>query len=343
MAKRSSVSGLWWLCCLCVLGAGCEPSALTQVMVVVESDLQVPAALDRIEVEVRGPDGDVRIAQGLLDGPTDLPSTLALVHAGGPLGDITVIARGFRAGSVVVERMAIFEFVPGEVRILRLGLERSCMDVSCASPEQTCATGFCRDARVDASELEPYAPLDPMDGGAGLDASAADAGPSDAGPEEADQGRELDLGSPVDMTVDMGGPDPVCADGAEGCGTGGSACSCEACECGVRCSSDCVVRCDGSERCEVDAASIGGDVELDCVGSSCSVEARGAANVEVSARDEADVWVDCSMAARCAVDCEAGSRCTVRCQAASDCAIETCEGTRRSCPRQTITCDAPCP
>src|SRR5687768_433928 len=97
-----------WLACLLLLGA-CGESApvLTEVLVVVDSDLAVPGQLDELVFRVQGPSGDERVTSATLGtGDQALPRSLALVHSGGALSPLTVRVEGLQQGSVVLARTA---------------------------------------------------------------------------------------------------------------------------------------------------------------------------------------------------------------------------------------------
>jgi hypothetical protein len=139
-----------------------------QIVVVVDTDLNVPAEVDAIRVEATGPGGELRVARGFVRSGADLPGTVTLVQRGGPRGPIRVRAIAEREGDAIVERSAVVRFVAGEIRVLRLRLDRVCLGVACGA--QTCVAGACTDPTIDV--------LDPYDGVLGRDGGALnDAGP----------------------------------------------------------------------------------------------------------------------------------------------------------------------
>lgn len=168
-----------WLLAI-VLFAGLPACAadLTQIVLVVESDLAVPAELDGVRVAVRGPSGRTVVEDHPL-GPEgiSLPLTMGLRPAGA-LGPVQVRVTGLLAGSVEVVQVREATAIAGETRMLRVVLSRECRFVSCEE-EQTCIEGVC------SNPLVPVLP--PWDGlrDAGLDAGG-DGGPGlDAGPDAA--------------------------------------------------------------------------------------------------------------------------------------------------------------
>lgn len=192
-----------WLAACCLLGwSGCgqEPAKLTQIVVVVDSDLQAPEELDALELSIDG--ARTRMQQtpnveAALEGPDALPRSLGLVHAGGPLGPVRIAARGLHEGATVVERVAVVHFEAGRTLKLELPLSRAC-DVSKVSCEddQTCDQGVCAPSEVpELPEFDGHADRF-VDGGVGgmNDAAAPDAGELAA----PDAGESSDAGGAVD-------------------------------------------------------------------------------------------------------------------------------------------------
>ncbi|MDH5491923.1 MAG: hypothetical protein OEY14_08210 [Myxococcales bacterium] len=200
----STIHALWLgaILALPLLPAGCTSTEpLTEVLLVADTDLQIPSELDTIRFEVQGPDGTTRTASASLGGGAARPATLGLVHRGGPLGPMRATVEGLQGGSVRVRREARFSLIAGETKMLRLDLLRSCLGQSCGAGE-TCELGACRPVDVEPAELEPWAGQP-----AGLDASL----PPEGG---------------VEGGVD-GGPD------------GGPGCSSDAsCDDGIACTTD---------------------------------------------------------------------------------------------------------
>lgn len=317
--------------------SGCS-QPLTEVFIVVDTDLAVPGELDAINVEVVGPTADPLRAMGPVRAQADLPATVGVVHSGGALGPVSVLVQGSLGGVVMVRREATFTFVEDEIRILRIHLLRSCVGVTCIEA-LTCGESGCRSVAATADELEPYQEdLGRIDAGTPSDDGGTDAG-VDAG---VDAGPDAGPDAGVDAGVDAGPGDPPCVGLPAMCGTGGGRCTCGMCTCDATCSSNCEVRCSDSDRCDTDARMVS-DVEVQCANSTCVIDARMASNVTVLASMGADVEVDCSSASSCDVECAGGSRCLVRCQAASTCDISMCPTMVMSCPMQIIVCGRACP
>lgn len=168
----------------------------TQLIVVVDTDFEIPAGLDQIEIAVTGPGGmRIRELQNL-DGTETLPFTLSVIpNSLDELGPIRVEAIGRRAGGEHVRREARVTLVRDQTLMLPLFLLRSCEGSSCDTDE-TCTENGCRS--IDVSLL-PW-PGRPVrigeDAGPGFD-GGMDAGTPDGGAR--DGGAPFDVGLPRDV------------------------------------------------------------------------------------------------------------------------------------------------
>jgi hypothetical protein len=192
---RATASLFLWLS----LGCQGELSKRTQIMLVVDSDLPVPAQLDGLELAVEGPTGAARLVKATLGtGEEALPRSLGLVHEGGPLGPLQVTVTGVLGTQRVVERRAELAFVEGKTLVLPLHLFARCVAVACG--EQTCTERGCVDATIDPDSLAAWDGEEPRvgdvmeNGGAG---SGGDAGgkPASNGGEGASDAAGADAGS----------------------------------------------------------------------------------------------------------------------------------------------------
>ncbi|MFW5925028.1 MAG: hypothetical protein ACOCV4_02615, partial [Myxococcota bacterium] len=141
-----------------LVGAACSDDELTQLVVVVDSDLEVPAELEAFELEVMGTGGETVFAESYDLTPSEapaLPVTLGLTPASDELAPITVRATGSTAGGTI-ERVVRTGFVAGETRALLLFLLERCVDVSCP-PEETCGpSGTCVSVDVPPEALPEW-------------------------------------------------------------------------------------------------------------------------------------------------------------------------------------------
>jgi hypothetical protein len=145
-------------------------------VVTVDSDLAVPAEIDRLRIEVTG-NGSAPVAEADLT-RDPLPRTLGLVHGGGPLGPITLKISGLLGARTVVERELSTSFVKNTTSLISVELESACKNVFC-DDGTTCLEGVCRGIPVvDPDEDEPDAGMEPgpEDGDAGSDGGSGDPG-----------------------------------------------------------------------------------------------------------------------------------------------------------------------
>jgi hypothetical protein len=175
---------------LLALLLSCSENAapLTELVVVVDSDLTVPAQLDEIRVVAAGPDGDMQTASARLgqDQPP-LPRNVVLRHQGGPLGPFDVRVEGRRGGGNVLTREAEVSFERDRSLVLPMHLVSVCRNTSCPDDE-SCTEHGCQPRAVDTDQLEEWSgekpELEPgstpaQDGGR-PDASADGGAPADA-------------------------------------------------------------------------------------------------------------------------------------------------------------------
>lgn len=141
-----------WIASSLLLAVGCTGD-LTEIMVVVDSDLAVPGELDAVQVEVSG--SDTMTARGSLsDQP--LPRTVGVVHVGnGPLGPIRIRAIGSLDGVVTVQSVVTTSFIGGRTLALPMFLGRACQTITCAEG-LTCDGGMCVADAVDPSTLAEW-------------------------------------------------------------------------------------------------------------------------------------------------------------------------------------------
>jgi hypothetical protein len=201
--------GLSWMLAGLSLIAACaeDPAILTQIVVVVDSDLTVPEQLDFVQIEVSGTK-QPRLFDAAVE-QAQLPQTLGLVYSGGPLGPVHVVARGWFDGEMIVERVADVSFKKGLTLKLALRLTRECArQPACESAEETCEHGECVPKSMslptfdgnDGPLFADAGPWSPEGGAFGGDSglsSAADGG-SDAGPDGAVAGPVCTINTPVD-------------------------------------------------------------------------------------------------------------------------------------------------
>ncbi len=243
----------------------------TEVLVVIDTNLEVPGELDRVRVDLIGPGGEPRTSEGFVRGPEDLPLTVGLVDERHAAREVRVTVTGLRNDANVIQRRAVFAFVPHETRILRIDLLRECVGVGCPS-DQTCGENGCRPIEVTPQELVPYDPaaVARRDGGAQPDGSTTDGGC--VATEEVCDGRDDDCDGRVDEDIDLES-DPL------HCGACDNACPVDPENAASACvGGTCTLRCDeGFEDCD-DEAPTGCEAVLSkpqhC--GSCGLRCEGA-------------------------------------------------------------------
>lgn len=301
------------LAALLALLSACSP-ARTEVLLVIDTDLDVPSELDEVRVDLIGPNGETRRSEGSVASAAELPRTLAVVDNTHAARSVRVTVTGLLRDANVIQRRAVFELVPRETRILRVDLLRSCVGVSCP-PDETCAEVGCRPVEVAPEELVPYEPnrVDRFDGG-------GDAGPGDGGCVVL---KELcnDADDDCDGEVDE---DFAFESDVANCGACGNACAsspdnaASACEEGA-----CVLRCDSGF--------------LDCNGlASDGCESDRNRPATCGACD-----VSCAGGTPFCMETDTGETCVERCEEGST----ACEGScvdLTSDPRHCGTCDRAC-
>jgi hypothetical protein len=177
---------------------GCseDPAKSTQIVVVVDSDMDVTDALDRVTIDVSGLKKALSPASADLS-KQDLPRSLGLVHTGGPLGPVRVRARGFLDSARVIERLAIVSFEQGKTLELRLPLSAACAEAEqdCGT-DMTCDRGTCVTAEQDDLPLfkGTVKGFDVDD----VEPPGGDAGPVDAGDTPTNQKPECTISAPQD-------------------------------------------------------------------------------------------------------------------------------------------------
>ncbi|HTU61870.1 MAG TPA: hypothetical protein VMF89_25610, partial [Polyangiales bacterium] len=207
MSTRIGLS--WMLAGLSLIAACAEDSTkLTQIVVVVDSDLTVPEQLDYVQIEVSGTKQTRLIDAAVDQEPQKLPQTLGLVYSGGPLGPVHIIARGQLDGETIIERAADVSFVKDQTLKLALRLTRECAHrPPCEAADETCDQGNCVPSSMKLPAFNgDDGPLFDPDAG-----PWSPAGGDSSVPNAADGGG--------DSGLDAGPPGPVCtiespADGA---------------------------------------------------------------------------------------------------------------------------------
>jgi len=146
-----------------LLASGCGDDASssgaspTELVVLVDTDLPVPGVIDAVRLEATAPGGAERVVLLALAGEDadTLPGSLALQHAGGPLGPVRVKAVALHGNTVVVTRDVEVSFVEGRTMSFTVHLLAACVGMQC-DQGQTCGDDGCRAVSIATDELGEY-------------------------------------------------------------------------------------------------------------------------------------------------------------------------------------------
>jgi hypothetical protein len=212
---KQAIRSLWTGCALVALAFGCREEALTQIVVVVDSDWD---GFARIEIEIDGFERRHTVNAESRNGRLMLPRRVALVHEGGPLGPISVTARGYVTGRdepVLTEPRKKVLFERDQTRMLKIDLLFGCI----GQCRQACLAGpTCVDSDDErATALTPWdgdvdgidvvyrvGRGDVIDGGV-VPMPGEDGGVGEGGAEPADAG---DAGDGTIVTLDADATSP---------------------------------------------------------------------------------------------------------------------------------------
>jgi hypothetical protein len=155
------------------LVAACSPRNNGTLLVArVETDLAIPATIDRIEIQLQPEHGAGTTDSFPLTAATALPVSLAIRPSGDPAFSVDVTAIGRKGTTAVVSQTATVAFAPGEAREFTLFLAQDCArPMPCTTATNVCVRGGTCVAKTQVAQTRPYVPA----GDAGADA------PSDAG------------------------------------------------------------------------------------------------------------------------------------------------------------------
>jgi len=140
---------------LAVAAAGCGDP--TEVVVVSDTDFDVPRRLARFDVTVMHPDGSEQESTIEMESADQLPAYVGIVADDGPLGPYLVTVEGRRRnGRLLVRREAIFNMEDGEILVLPMHIVRACRGMGCGRNGTCGDDGSCRSILVEPDELREW-------------------------------------------------------------------------------------------------------------------------------------------------------------------------------------------
>ncbi len=146
-----------WLSALVALSLGACAQA-TEIVLVVDTDLEVPDELSRVEIDVlNSVAAPTRTSVDFTSpGAPPLPLTLGITSRVRPDADVHVEVRGTLSTGEILVRDVTTRLTPGSSRMLRVVLARRCLTIECAS-DQTCDETGCRDVAIEPDALPGWA------------------------------------------------------------------------------------------------------------------------------------------------------------------------------------------
>ena len=276
---------LVFLAACSVFGPGCSDTTSTQLVVLMDTDYEAPAEVDRIrarvskvlETEAGAEEVETwsRVFPVSNDDPTEagqyaLPATFGILPGSGDLDREIIIeleALGRGSDLVLVARRIRTGFVLGQARLVRLLIYRSCAELSCSDGESCgclngtpCATPSCVDEWLPPEELESIddpALLPPHSEFPNV--VEPDAGTSEDGSVPSDDG-----GTGQDAAVDE--------DGGVNCEPPLTECELECVNTQIdpRYCGDCATVCPGGYVCETGSCSDPGDCRTNDIGEAAT-------------------------------------------------------------------------
>ena len=140
-----------------LLAIGCADR--TQLVVVVDTDVETPNMMQEVEVSVTSADSE-DVGDAFFDlFEESVPLSFGIEPKGELVDEeVTILVEGRdTARTLVIERRVVTGFVPFERRLLQIFLSESCSEVPCGG-EQTCERGTCVSARVEVTDLPFFDP-----------------------------------------------------------------------------------------------------------------------------------------------------------------------------------------
>ncbi len=188
----------------------------TEVVVVVQSDLAVPADIDTVQVVVTGPSGPHPLSFPLPG--TAWPIRVSLVPSDDQNTAFDVKVTGLRSNVPVVLQEASSSCIPDQRKELAIFLDHICQPVQCDVGLTTCRFGGCSAIAVAPESLPDYTSLLPERGDAAINA-AVDGPIMDAGSDGGIGGADAKNIEVASLDADTDAPRDGLFDGGENPGS----------------------------------------------------------------------------------------------------------------------------
>lgn len=139
------------LCAVLLAASGCG-GKVTELILVVDSDIPAPSMIDAFNITVTGPSGrvDFMTTRAYSGAP---PLTLGLVPKGSVLQPVTLLVEGVHAGTVIATRTIVTGFDPGVERVVHVRIAQACLSQMCATGTTCDETGACVPTMVNSASL----------------------------------------------------------------------------------------------------------------------------------------------------------------------------------------------
>ena len=145
----------FWLAAL-AFAAACGEADRTLLVAYVDTDLMVPAELNRIDIQVAPEQGAATTDSFPLGDADDVPVTLAFRPGGDPAFGVDVTAIGYLGATSFVSQTATVAFTPGEAREFTLVLARDCArPMPCPDETSVCVQGGTCVPKTEVAETRP--------------------------------------------------------------------------------------------------------------------------------------------------------------------------------------------
>ncbi len=153
-----------------LVACGGTPDPATAIVIRVESNLSIPDELDEIVVRITVNSSAQKSYTLGPGGTATLPIEVAAEPNGSLESDVDIDVEGLAQGEARILRSVYTTFVARTTKLVRIRLERECLDQpTCTQENETCIGGRCRSGEIAPHLLPTYEPRG-LDGG--MDARA---------------------------------------------------------------------------------------------------------------------------------------------------------------------------